>query len=338
MIIDLQRFIREERPHWAELETSLERMDQDSTYEPDIHAARRLHYLYERTSTDLAKIKTFASEPDLTRYLESVVSRAYGHIHEVRDRPHRFAPIYWLLVTLPKTFRRHAWAFALSTGITIAGMLLGGGALAFDPQAKDVLLPYPHLQMDPRERVAIEEKPREFDLRAGQKARGTSFYIQNNVSVSIRAMGFGISWGIGTLLLLFVNGVLLGAVTVDYFLAGEGAFLVAWLLPHGAFEIPAILLAGQAGLMLGRAMIGWGSRISIRGRLREVTPDIVTLVFGVSLMLVWAAIIEAWFSQYHEPVIPYWVKITFGSVELVLLGLYFALSGRWVKVKENEAL
>jgi uncharacterized membrane protein SpoIIM required for sporulation len=328
MIIDLQRFIREERPYWLELENALQKMEQDSTYEPDLAAARRLHYLYERASTDLAKIKTFASEPDLTRYVESVVGRAYGHIHEVRGRPYRFAPLFWLFVTLPKTFRKHGWAFALSTAITIAGMGLGGGALAFDPQAKDVLLPYPHLKMDPRERVRIEEKARDFDPRAGSKAQGTSFYIWNNVSVSIRAMAFGVSWGIGTVLLLFINGVMLGAVSVDYFLAGEGTFLVAWLLPHGAFEIPAILIAGQAGLLLGRAIIGWGSRISLRGRLREIGPDLVTLIFGVSLMLVWAAVIEAWFSQYHEPVVPYWIKITFGCVELVLLSLFFAMAGK----------
>ncbi|MBM3290298.1 MAG: stage II sporulation protein M, partial [Candidatus Hydrogenedentes bacterium] len=165
----------------------------------------------------------------------------------------------------------------------------------------------------------------------GEKAMGTSFYIANNVRVSILAMALGISWGIGTALVLFTNGVMLGAVSIDYVLAGEGTFLVAWLLPHGAFEIPAIFIAGQAGLMLGRAMIGWGSRLSVRGRLREVTPDIVTLVFGVALMLVWAAIIEAWFSQYHEPVIPYSVKIAFGTVELVLLALFFTLSGRSAK-------
>ena len=330
MIIDLQRFIREERSYWTELEDVLKKFEDNSTYEPDLSIARRLHYLYERASTDLAKIKTFASEPDLTRYLESVVSRAYGHIHEVRGRPHRFAPLFWLFVTLPRAFRRHRWAFRLSTAITLAGMLLGSGALTFDSNAKSVLLPYPHLQMDPRERVRNEEKVGEFkiDPRAGQKAQGTSFYITNNVRVSILAMAAGFSWGIGTVLILFMNGVLLGAVAIDYLLAGEGVFLVAWLLPHGAFEIPAILIAGQAGLLLGRAMIGWGSRISLRGRLREVTPDVVTLIFGVAIMLVWAAIIEAWFSQYHEPVIAYWVKITFGCVELLLLGLFFTLAGR----------
>ncbi|MBM3289437.1 MAG: stage II sporulation protein M, partial [Candidatus Hydrogenedentes bacterium] len=158
MIIDLQRFLREERPYWLELERALDAFERDSLYAPDLAGAQRVHYLYERASTDLAKLKTFASEPDLTQYLESVVSRAYGHIHEVRGRPHRVAPLYWVFITLPQTFRRHAWAFALSVGITLAGTLLGGGAIAFDTGAKDVLLGYPHLRIDPRERVRIEEK------------------------------------------------------------------------------------------------------------------------------------------------------------------------------------
>ena len=37
-----------------------------------------------------------------------------------------------------------------------------------------------------------------------------------------------------------VNGVILGAVMVDYIHAGETLFLTGWLLPHGAIEIPAI--------------------------------------------------------------------------------------------------
>ena len=45
-------------------------------------------------------------------------------------------------------------------------------------------------------------------------------------------------------------------------------------------------------------------------------------------MLTWAGIIEAFFSQYHEPVIPYVVKIGFGLVELTLLVLFFAKAGK----------
>ncbi len=38
---------------------------------------------------------------------------------------------------------------------------------------------------------------------------------------------------VGTLVLLFYNGVILGAVTADYVAAGQGKFLVGWLLRHG---------------------------------------------------------------------------------------------------------
>src|SRR5205823_12120293 len=84
---------------------------------------------------------------------------------------------------------------------------------------------------------------------------------------------------------------------------------------------------GQAGLMLALALIGWGKRIPLKSRLREVSQDLVTLIFGLGLLLVWAGFVEAFLSQYHEPVIPYSVKIAFGLVELILLSLFLAKSG-----------
>jgi uncharacterized membrane protein SpoIIM required for sporulation len=115
---------------------------------------------------------------------------------------------------------------------------------------------------------------------------------------------------------------------VDYALAGQVRFLVGWLLPHGAIEIPAILIAGQAGFMLAAALIGRGSSMPLGARLRAVSGDVVTLIIGVALLLVWAGFVEAFLSQYHEPVIPYALKIAFGCVELTLLVLFLGRSGR----------
>jgi uncharacterized membrane protein SpoIIM required for sporulation len=83
--------------------------------------------------------------------------------------------------------------------------------------------------------------------------------------------------------------------------------------------------------VLAGALIGWGKSISLKSRLRKVSADLVTLIFGIAIMLTWAGIIEAFFSQYHEPVIPYAVKIGFGSLELVMLVLFLARSGRRAK-------
>src|SRR5262249_4787484 len=95
----------------------------------------------------------------------------------------------------------------------------------------------------------------------------------------------------------------------------------------GAIEIPAILIAGQAGLVLARALIGWGGRTPLRLRLRQAAPDVVTLIFGVAVLLIWAGFVEAFLSQYHEPIIPYSIKIGFGVVELLLLSLFLARAG-----------
>jgi uncharacterized membrane protein SpoIIM required for sporulation len=87
-------------------------------------------------------------------------------------------------------------------------------------------------------------------------------------------------------------------------------------------------LAGQAGLVLGYAIIGWGTPLSMRQRLRRAAPDVVTIIFGVAVLLVWAGLIEAFFSQIHEPYLPYAVKITFGVVELIVLFGFLSLAGR----------
>ncbi|MEO7675789.1 MAG: stage II sporulation protein M [Verrucomicrobiota bacterium] len=317
----------EERPNWTELEKILGHLENEPGYEMNLEQLKRFHYLYERASADLGKLVTFASEPDTRRFLEALIARAYGEIHETREKPHRLRPLHWFAHTFPQTFRRHVRAFWLSLLITGVGCAFGGMIIAFDPESKSVIMPFSHLGGNPADRVAREEKAVN-DKLADHKASFSTTLMTHNTQVSIFTMALGATWGVGTTIMLFYNGVILGAVCVDYILAGQTRFLVGWLLPHGSFEIPAILIAGQAGLLLGRAFIGTGNRISLKSRLREISSDLVTLIGGVGVMLIWAGFVEAFFSQYHEPVLPYSVKIGFGLLELALLILFLAKSGR----------
>jgi uncharacterized membrane protein SpoIIM required for sporulation len=329
MIIDLQKFMSGERPYWTELEAALNKFENNSGHLLPLDQLRRFHYLYERTAAGLAKINTFASEPETRRYLESLVARAYGEIHETRDRQHRFAPLVWLFHTWPQTFRRHVRAFWLSVGITLLGALFGGFAAAYDPDAKSAIMPemFANHLGDPSERVAREEQHPE-KTSAGHLSSFSAQLMVNNIGVSIKAMALGMTWGIGTIVILFYNGVILGVISVDYVMAGQTTFLLGWLLPHGVIELPAVMMGGQTGLMLAGALIGWGRRDTMRARLRQLTPDLTTLIAGIALMLIWAGFVESFFSQYHEPVLPYLVKIAFGCTELVLLILFLARCGR----------
>ena len=113
--------------------------------------------------------------------------------------------------------------------------------------------------------------------------------IRHNIQVSMLAAALGVTFGIGTALLLFENGVLLGAVAVRYTQQGFGLFMTAWLLPHGVFEIPSILIAGQAGFYLARLLLHRREDRNVRHSMREW----LVLVAGLAMMLVWAGIMEA---------------------------------------------
>jgi len=329
MIIDLERFIDEEKRYWTELESILDKLDRDPLRKMSLSEIKRFHALYQRASSDLARVSGFSAETEIRRYLESLVGHAYAEVHEVRGKPHRFSPLHWFFQIFPGTVRQHGRALMLALGITAFGFAIGGVAVSIDKEAKTVLLPFSHLQMDPSKRVAYEEKTgAEKDRLTGKKATFSAFLMTHNTRVSFFTFAMGFTWGIGTVILLFYNGVLLGATVLDFVHAGQSTFLLGWLLPHGTVEIPAIVLAGQAGFILAGALIGWGRRVSFKKRLRTVAPELVTLLFGLAMMLVWAGIVEAFFSQYHAPVIPYEAKIIFGSLEFTALIVFFGLSGR----------
>jgi uncharacterized membrane protein SpoIIM required for sporulation len=329
MIVDLKQFIARERTTWEELDSMLKRMDNETVAHLTLEEVQRLHYLYVRTGAGLIKISTFAAEPNLVHFLESLLTRAYAELQDNHSWTGTWSFRCWLFQTFPQTFRKHIRFFLAALMLTVLGGLFGGAAIVFDPDAKAAIAPFPHLLENPSERVREEEtKPNQ--LLATTKGRFSAALITNNTQVSILALALGVTWGIGTLILLFYNGVVLGAVIFDYLRAGQSVFLMGWLLPHGVVEIPAILIAGQAGLLLGQALIGWNSKESASQRLRSVTGSLVTLICGAALLLIWAGFVEAFLSQYHEPILPYQIKIVFGLIELLALLWFLIFSGRAV--------
>jgi uncharacterized membrane protein SpoIIM required for sporulation len=327
MIVDLARFIAEERPKWERLDAMLRHIAADPWRTLSMGEVRELELLYQRASADLARLATFAAEAETRRYLENLVARAFTEVHGMHAEQRRFQPWVWFTRNLPQAFRRRIRAFFFACGLTVAGMVFGGLALACDPAAKAVIMPFSNLMQSPRERVAEEESAKEDRLK-GKKATFAGMLMTHNTRVTFSVIALGLTWGIGTLLLIFYNGVILGAVAMDYMLDGQTVFLLGWLLPHGVAEIPAILIGGQAGFVLAGALLGRGENKRLADRMRAVAPDVVTLAFGAALLLVWAGLVEAFISQYHKPVLPYAVKIAFGVAELFVLCWFLARAGR----------
>lgn len=326
MIINLVKFIEIEKPFWEELESKVDNIERFPDTKESLSEIKRIYYLYKRCCADLLKIRSSANDPSMESYLESLVARAYRIIYDSVPRTTRFQPLNWFFIQFPRTLRKHKNAFSLSFLLVFIGSMLGSYMLHVDPGARKNLLP-DHLQISPSERIEKEESVTD-DRLSGKKMTFSSYLMTHNIRVSILTFALGITFGIGTFYLLFTNGIMIGAISYDYIANGEITFLLGWLLPHGSTEIPSILIAGQAGLIMAGAIIGQRSIHPLRKRIKEASSDITTLLGGCAILLVWSGIIESFFSQYHAPIIPYSAKIIFGASELALLIIFLTFSGR----------
>ena len=327
MILDLERFQAQARPRWGTLESLLAALESRPDRRLSPSETEQLQELYAQAAADLNRVTHGALAPELIQYLERLVARAYAELYYAPPtRPEIWQPRRWLRIftAFPETFRRQSRYFALAVLITVLGCALGGLAVRYDPAAVDVLLPADYLR-NPEQRVQEEEQGKGQHLHSTQtEAAFSAELIRHNIEVALLAAALGVTFGIGTALLLFENGVLLGAVAVRYAQQGFGLFMTAWLLPHGAFEIPSILIAGQAGFYLARLLLRRREDRNVRESMREW----LVLIAGLAIMLVWAGMMEAFFSQHHAPVLPYGLKVAVGAAELVLLTVYLLVIGR----------
>ena len=327
MILDLQRFQAQARPRWNKLESLLVALESRPDRRLNPTEAELLQELYAQVAADLNRVTHGALVPDLRQYLERLMARTYAELYYAPpSRSEIWQPRHWVRIftAFPETFRRQSRYFALAVLITVLGCALGGLAVRNDPASLDVLLRSDYLR-NPGQRVREEEKGQKRHLDSAQmEAAFSAELITHNIRVALLAAALGVTFGIGTALLLFENGVLLGAVAVRYAQQGFWLFVTAWLLPHGAFEIPSILIAGQAGFYLARLLLRRREDRNMRQSIREW----LVLVAGLAMMLVWAGVVEAFFSQHHAPVLPYGFKVGVGAVELALLTVYLLLIGR----------
>ena len=116
----------------------------------------------------------------------------------------------------------------------------------------------------------------------------------NNTETSVILFIGGASFGLITALILSVNGFIIGIV-VEYVRQEQGLYVIlAGVLPHGIFEIPALILAGMFGLLLGeelwKELHGTGDAISAAQQYGKLFLAYVLPLLGI------AAIIEGFIT------------------------------------------
>jgi uncharacterized membrane protein SpoIIM required for sporulation len=151
------------------------------------------------------------------------------------------------------------------------------------------------------------------------------FYIYNNISIAFRTFAGGILAGFGSLLVLLSNAMFLGTAAGHIINRGFGEPFFSFIIGHSSFELNAIVLSAQGGLLLGyRFFVPQG--LSRAASLRRAGKTVIPLISGGALLLVLAAAIEAFWSSRHE--LPAELRYGAGIAGWVLLFLYVLCAGR----------
>ncbi|MEO1654916.1 MAG: stage II sporulation protein M, partial [Bacteroidota bacterium] len=142
----------------------------------------------------------------------------------------------------------------------------------------------------------------------------------NNLRVAFLTFVLGIFFSIGAVAILLINGIMVG--TFQYFFIERSlfweSFSTIWL--HGTLEISSIIIAGGAGIVLGKGLVFPGTysrltafRLSARRGLK--------LILGISPIIVFAALIESFITRYND--VPDVLKLGVIAFSAIVILSYF---------------
>ena len=256
---------------------------------------------YRELTTDLARLTTAARgrEIDALFYLSRLV--AGGHNLLYRQRALVAGSVFeYVARTIPREIRRSARPILLA-GLLFFGPMAGMFAvIAGNPAvAGDVLSPG---MLDRAEQAAKRHRADAGYIDDPEVFRPVfaSSIVANNIQVTFAVFAFGMAAGVGTLLLLITNGLLIGALAGLYDAYGVLELLVKFVAPHGVLELTAITIAGGAGFLVASAILLPGP-LTRTEALVQKGRRAIRLIAGSTLMLVPAGIIEGLISP-----VPWW--------------------------------
>ena len=321
---DVGRFVSDQRPLWQRLESLLVRVEAAGFATLQLAETREFGKLYRVASNDLMRARSESVDALVVDYLNALVARAYAQVHAEKARPSRKLWRFFA-IEFPRLFRAEWKLVAVSAALLIAGFATGALAMRVDPGAASVLIPEQHQNITPAERVANDES--ESHHGGDEAATFSSFLFTHNIQVSFVVFALGLTFGIGTVALLYYNGVPLGALAWQYHAYGKGLFFWAWILPHGVTELTETAIAGAAGLIIARGLAAPGRRRRVDA-LRAEGARAARLIVGAMPMLILAGVIEGSISQLHAPRVSYAMKLAFAALIAIGVYAYLLLAGR----------
>ncbi len=309
------RWLAKRKAHWARLTELVERSHQRGFGSLSHRELQELGLLYRQTATDLATVREDPTSHTLSVYLNELLGRAHNLVYMGRrGGAGRVAQFY--AREFPQVFRETFPYTLLAFCVFLAGMVAGGLATLAQPQFSRYFL-------GPAMSDTIERRIDWTHSIVAIKPLASSGIMTNNLSVAIATFASGILAGIGTLYLMFFNGMQLGVILAACSQVGMLKTILTFVVGHGSLEFPAIFIAGGAGLLLAKGLLFpglWPRRAS----LAEAGAKAVRLFLGVVPLLIVAGVVEGFISPSS---LPWELKCTLGGALFTLLVAYVTLPG-----------
>lgn len=297
------RFRAEREKDWQRLEDLIRKIESGSLSALTDDELVSLPALYRSTLSSLSVARETSLDQGVIEYLQSLCTRAYYMVYGTRSTFMERA-LHFFKTSWPQAMKA-MWKETLVS----AFLFFFAGLIAFVLVTNDMDWYHnfvPQSMMDNRTPAASTETL-ECTLYTNMETCDdygennglsvfASFLFQHNARIAIFAFALGFAFGIPTIFLLMYNGLTLGAFVALFNSRGLGFEVGGWLLIHGVTELFAVILAGAAGLKIGRAMAFPGQRSRIAAA-SHAGQSAATAAFGVVLMLFCAALLEGFGRQ-----------------------------------------
>jgi uncharacterized membrane protein SpoIIM required for sporulation len=308
------RWIEKRKAYWLRLESLLDQSSKSGFRRLGRSELQELGLLYRQIAADLAALREDPGSVHFARYLNQLLARAHNIIYSAHKTSPK-AAVRFFRSTYPQVFRRNL-SYVLA-GFVLFAVAAGVGAFLTgqDPDFKLRVL-------GPAMVETIEKREMWTHSIVGIKPLASSAIMTNNLSVGFLTFALGITGGIGTMYMLIFNGLMLGVIGMACHLSGMSLKLWEFVAAHGVLELPAIFIAGGAGLRIAAGLLFPGY-LPRKESLVRAGAEAVRLLLGSIPILVIAGIIEAFVSPTGLA-----AKLKFsmaGALFVLLLAYLFAI-------------
>ena len=324
------RFRREREDHWTELGELVDHAERRGIKSLSADELFRIPGLYRACMSSLSVARSISLDTNLLSYLESLATRAYFVVYGVRDR---FGALVRQFIQrdFPAAARSTSGPIFLAFLLLMAGIWTGWAVTAADSEWFEAFISSE--MASGRTPYASREQLESYLFAAGRQDAAEAFLsfaamlFDNNSRVGILCFALGALFGAPVVLLMFANGLPIGALFAVHAKQGLTVEFLGWLSIHGTTELLAVFLCAGAGFHLGGAMLWPGRRTRLRALTEHGRRAAVLLVGAVAMLFV-AALLEGFARQLITSTS---IRLGIGILMLAAWLSYFFFCGRGLR-------